>query len=77
MTVNENFLRCGRLSQYAPNSGGAPLMSNHWSIAVTRLSTRLVIGCLLVLSAADSASAQSLTANGTTGALSIIEGVRR
>ena len=49
-------------------------MSNHWSVAVTRLSTRLVIGCVLVLSAADSASAQSLTANGTTGALSINRG---
>ena len=40
---------------------------------VTRLS-RVVIGCVLVLSAADVAAAQTLTANGTTGAFSINRG---
>jgi hypothetical protein len=41
---------------------------------VTRLS-RVVIGCVLVVLAADSASAQTLTANGTTSAFSIYRGL--
>ncbi len=40
---------------------------------VPRLS-RVVIGCVLVVLAADSASAQTLTANGTTSAFSIYRG---
>jgi hypothetical protein len=49
-------------------------MLNRLSVAMTRLSTRIIIGCVLVLSAADVAAAQTLTANGTTGALSIDRG---
>jgi len=49
-------------------------MSNPLYVAVTRLSTRIVIGCLLVLAAADSAVAQSITVNGSSGAIEINRG---
>jgi hypothetical protein len=52
----------------------SPLYVKALEVVVIRLSTRIIIGCVLVLSAAEVAAAQTMTANGTTGASSINRG---